>query len=162
MRNIDKYTDRDWEELAAKFSDERTEVGSEAENFSIEDGLNTEKQWRKIPMMNSKDEINVDTAWNKLHGRLGDNGLLAKTVHLGERNRMRLFMRIAAAIVILAGLGAAVLYIGSSGIMSGEKVVEAGNDQRNVEVTLPDGSRVWLNRNSQLSYSAKTRSVRFN
>jgi hypothetical protein len=81
MKDTDKYTDRDWEELAARFSDERTEIGSETENFSIEDNLNTEKQWRAMGTINNKDVINVDIAWNKLHGRLRDNGLLTKTVH---------------------------------------------------------------------------------
>jgi transmembrane sensor len=154
MKDTDKYTDRDWEELAARFSDERTEIGSETENFSIEDNLNTEKQWRAMGTINNKDVINVDIAWNKLHGRLRDNGLLTKTVHIGDRNTMRLFARIAAAVVIIAGLGAAVLYIGNSWIFTGEKIVTAGNDQRNIQVTLPDGSMVWLNRNSKLSYNA--------
>ena len=152
MNNTDKYTDREWEELAAKFSGEAPSVSGELESFSAEDSLNTEKQWKELGMMNNK-EINVDSAWNKLYRRLSDNGLLTKTVHLGDFSRRRIFIRIAAAILILAGLGTAALYLANPGIFSGNIVVIADNNQRNIEVSLPDGSKVWLNRNSELSYN---------
>jgi ferric-dicitrate binding protein FerR (iron transport regulator) len=103
-------------------------------------------------MADNVDEINVDNAWNKLHKRLADNGLLTKTVNLEERYSSRFFLRIAAAVLIVAGLGAAALYIGSSGIFTGNSVVVTGIDNRSMEVSLPDGSHVWLNRNSELSY----------
>jgi transmembrane sensor len=152
MKTTDKYTDKDWEELAARFSDERETGSSDNENFSIGDNLNTEKHWRRIGMTNSKGEVDTDNAWNKLHNRLENDGLLTKTIYIGEMNRRRLLLRIAAAIIIFAGLGTAALYIGTTGMLSGNRIIAADNEQRNIEVTLPDGSRVWLNRNSQISY----------
>lgn len=152
MNNTKKYTDRDWEKLAAKFSGEIPSVSGEIENFGTEDSLSTEKQWKELGMMSNK-EVNVDSAWNKLYNRLSNSGLLTKTVHLGDINRRRIFLRIAATILILAGLGTAALYLVNPGIFSGNIVVLADNSQRNIEVSLPDGSKVWLNRNSELSYN---------
>jgi transmembrane sensor len=152
MKDTEKYTERDWEELAARFSGEKAAAGSDIENFTIEDDLNTEKQWREIGMKSKMGNINVDSAWNKLHNRIRQEGLLTKTIHISSVSRRSMLLRIAAAVVIIAGLGAAVLYISNSGILSGNKIIAAGYDQRNLEVTLPDGSRVWLNRNSSISY----------
>jgi ferric-dicitrate binding protein FerR (iron transport regulator) len=152
MKDTGKYTERDWEELAAMFSDERETAGSDIENFSNEDDLHTEKQWREIGMRTGKGEINVDNAWNKLHNRLDNDGLLTRTAIIGSISRRSMFLRIAAAVVIVAGLGAAILYISNTDLLSRSIVFTAGNDQRNIEVNLPDGSKAWLNRNSEISY----------
>jgi ferric-dicitrate binding protein FerR (iron transport regulator) len=160
MKNSDKYTERDWEELAARYSGER----SETERISDVDSLETEKKWREISMTNFKDEINIDNAWNKLYGRLKDAGLLTRTVSIGVRSRVGLMLRMAATVAIVAAVGAGAVYIGNSGLFSGSKTVIAGNDQRNVQVSLDDGSQVWLNRNSQLTYypgiTRKSRNVK--
>jgi len=158
MKDKDKYTDRDWEELAARYSDERSEVEGQSDAESLE----TEKKWREISMTNFKENIDVDNAWNKVHGRLNEAGLLTRTVHLGERSRSRFMLRIAATVAIVAAVGAGALYIGTSGLLSGSKTFTAGNDQRNVQVTLEDGSKLWLNRNSQLTfYPGNTRKSRY-
>ncbi len=152
MKELEKYTERDWEELAAKFSGERETAGSDLESISNEDDLHTEKQWREIGMRAGKAEINVDSGWNRLHSRLENEGLLTRTAHIGILSRRSLFLRIAAAVVLIAGLGAAILYINNTGMLSRSIVFTAGNDQRNIEVNLPDGSKAWLNRNSEISY----------
>jgi transmembrane sensor len=127
--NKDKYTERDWEEIAGRFR-----------------------------------EINIDSAWNKVHSRIGKEGLLTETTHIGERDRKLVFLRIAAAAVLIIGLGAGFLFIRNSIISGKSMVIASGNDQRDVAVTLPDGSRVWLNRNSKLTYnynhSRETRNVK--
>jgi ferric-dicitrate binding protein FerR (iron transport regulator) len=62
------------------------------------------------------------------------------------------FMRIAAVALILLSLGTAAIYMNNSGYFSKKITVLAGNDQKNVLVTLPDGSKIYLNRNSEFSY----------
>lgn len=103
-------------------------------------------------------EINTDDAWNRLYRKIKESGTVDKIIPIspffntGERRKM--FLRIAAAFLLLAGIGASVLYFtitpGSRDLIT----VTTADDQRNYEVSLPDGSRVWLNRNSRLSYSS--------
>jgi ferric-dicitrate binding protein FerR (iron transport regulator) len=62
------------------------------------------------------------------------------------------FMRVAAVALILLGISAAVLYFVSSDSMSRKIVVATGNSQVNYKVSLPDGSSIFLNRNSELTY----------
>jgi transmembrane sensor len=97
-------------------------------------------------------EINVDKAWNKVYSRIGEVGLHTETPRIGERNRMILFLRIAAAVILIIGLGAGFLYIRNSIVSGNNIVIASGAGQRDVLVTLRDGSRVWLNRNSKLTY----------
>ena len=60
--------------------------------------------------------------------------------------------RIAAAALILLSLGTAAIYMNNSGLLSKKITVLAGMDQKNILVSLPDGSKVYLNRNSLFSY----------
>jgi ferric-dicitrate binding protein FerR (iron transport regulator) len=154
MKNTDKYTDKDWEKLAGIFSGEETEHSDELSSFRTDDDLSIEKQWRKLGEMsnNNNKEINVDKAWNNTYSRIKENGLLIKTVPIGDRNRMRTFVRIAAMALIVIGVGSALFYLNNAGSFSKKVVIASNNDQRNIQVSLPDGSKVYLNRNSRLSY----------
>lgn len=155
MKNIDKYTDKDWEKLAAIFSGEMTESSDDLDSPGMDDDLNMEKQWRKLEDMSNDKEINVDSAWNNTYSRIKENGLLTKTVQIEERNRIRTFIRIAAMALIVIGLGSALFYINSTGFFSKKIIITSNNDQRNIHVSLPDGSIAYLNRNSRLSYLPK-------
>jgi ferric-dicitrate binding protein FerR (iron transport regulator) len=153
MKNIDKYTDKDWEKLAAIFSGEAAEQSDELSGFRTDDDIKTEIQWRKLGEMSNK-VINVDKAWNDTYSRIKENGLLTKTVHIRQRNRMRTYISIAAMALIVIGLGSGLLYLNSTGSFSKKIVIASNNDQRNIEVSLPDGSKAYLNRNSRLSYNS--------
>jgi len=128
MKDTDKYTERDLEEIASKFNG----------------------------------EIDVDGAWGKLNRRISSEGKSVKTINIVERRRM--ILRLAAAALIVIGLGSTLLYLNNQGKFSNLIKITSGNDDRKIEVTLPDGSRVWLNRNSMLSYEpdlgSTTRNVR--
>jgi transmembrane sensor len=163
MKNKNKHSNREWKELAARFSGEKRELSGESGNFSTEDQLNTEKIWREIGNMNGYKEINVDNAWGNLYSRLRENGLVEKTVRMDEKSRPRLLLRIAATLLIIIGLGATFIYLYNSGNLTKDVVISSNADQRNIEINLPDGSKAWLNRNSRLSYDPiagkKTRNV---
>jgi transmembrane sensor len=127
--NTDKYTDRDWEEIAGRFSD-----------------------------------INVDSAWNKVRSAIGEEGFVASTPRIGERNKRSVFLRVAAAVILMIGMGAGFLYLRNSITIGNRVIIASGADQRDVFVTLRDGSKVWLNRNSKLIYKnifkGETRNVK--
>jgi len=152
MKNIERFTDKEWEELASILSDEKAEQTDLLERFMAEDPNNSGKMWKDLKNMDNQEKIDVDNAWKNVHSRLMEN--VAKISDSPVRfsfMRSTLF-RIAAVALILLGLGTASIYMNNSGYLSKKITVIAGNEQKNVLVSLPDGSKIYLNRNSELSY----------
>jgi transmembrane sensor len=155
MNNTDKYTDRDWEKLASLISGETTEPTEELNRFRSDDQLNTEKQWNEMGNMRNDRKINVDKAWNNIYSRIQENGLLSDSLRPDNRFFRRAFMRIAAIALVIIGISATFLYLNNTGAFSKKITIAANSNERNLEVSLPDGSKVFLNRNSELSYNKK-------
>ncbi|MFN8240428.1 MAG: FecR domain-containing protein [Bacteroidales bacterium] len=159
MKNTDKYNDMDWEKLAAKLSGEAT-GNHDLPAFDSDEELKVVKTWAEIG--NSTYNADVDAAWKKVNDRITESEEIAS----GKTVTRRLWpaLRIAAAIALLAGIGLTILYL--PGNRNDMLSVSTGANDRNVEVTLPDGSKVWLNRNSELSYPKEfkegTRNVKLN
>jgi transmembrane sensor len=152
MNNIEKYTDKDWEKLASLLSGETEPPSDELNKFIEEDHYSTDKQWNEMGKMGKNTRIDVDKAWNNIHSRIEKNGLLSKTVTLESRFRLRTLMSIAAAALVIIGLGTTILYLNRN-VFGNNITIAAGSRERNIEVNLPDGSKVYLNRNSELTYS---------
>jgi transmembrane sensor len=153
MDNTEKYTDRDWEILASQISGETAETADELGRFRDDDNYSTEKQWNKIGIMGNKNRIDVDKAWNNVYSRMKENGLLSETVKIDTRNNLKTFIRIAAVALIIIGFGTTMFYLNRSNDLSGKIVIASGTNERNKEVSLPDGSKIYLNRNSELLYN---------
>jgi len=152
MKNRDKYTDKEWEELSSLLSDEQSDNKDLLSRFMAEDRYNTIKYWKEIKEMNSDKEIDVDKAWNKLHSRLSENGLI-KEAPVVRRSLIRTsYFRIAATVLLMVGIGSVLLFMNDKGILSTKTVVATTDNQKNLQVTLPDGSNIFLNRNTRLSY----------
>lgn len=151
--NTGNYTDRDWEELAAHLSGERTGNTELLSRFAEEDKHKTEIYWKELREMDKEKEINVDQAWDKLYSRLRDNGLISEEPAVRKRFFTPALYRVAAALLILIGIGSALLYMNNKDLFSSLIVVATTEDQKNLEVTLPDGSIIFLNRNTQVTYS---------
>jgi ferric-dicitrate binding protein FerR (iron transport regulator) len=152
MKNIERFTDKEWEELASVLSDEKVEKTDLLDRFLIGDTVNSGKKWKELKYMNSQEEIDVDKAWISVHSRLMENGLKKSDSPVRIRYISTTFMRIAAAALILISLGTAAIYMNNSGYLSKKITVIAGNDQKNILVSMPDGSKICLNRNSEFSY----------
>jgi ferric-dicitrate binding protein FerR (iron transport regulator) len=152
MKNTEKFTDKEWEELASILSDEKGEQADLLDRFMAEDPDNSGKMWKELKNMNSREEIDVDRAWNNVHSRLIENGLFRSEKPAGIRYMSTTLLRIAAAALILISLGTAAVYMNNAGYLSKKITIIAGNDQKNILVSMPDGSKVYLNRNSVFSY----------
>jgi len=152
MKNTEKFTDKEWEELASILSDENGEQTDLLERFMAEDPKNSGKMWKDLKNMNSKEEIDVDRAWNNVHSRLMENGLLISEKPASIRFMSTTLLRIAASALILISLGTTAVYMNNSGYLSKKTTIIAGNDQKNIIIPMPDGSKVYLNRNSVFSY----------
>jgi len=152
MKKTNTYTNKDWGKLALLLSDEKSEESDILNRFMAEDSYNTEKQWKELSKMNSKKEINVDSAWDKVYSKMDVSGVTTKKLPAGISSIRWSIMKVAAVALIILSIGTAVIYINSSGILSKKITVVTGNDQKNLQITLPDGSNISLNRNTILSY----------
>jgi transmembrane sensor len=152
MDKIEKYSDKDWEKIASLLSGETTGSADDLKDFREEDHFNTEKQWNEMGKMRNDKNIDVDKAWENIYSRIEDNGLLSGKSIADKQSRFRSFMKIAASILIFISLGATLLYLNNKDFLSAKLVVVTNANERNIEVTLPDQSKVYLNRNSELSY----------
>jgi ferric-dicitrate binding protein FerR (iron transport regulator) len=151
-KNTERFTDKEWDELASILSDEKTEQGDLLDRFMVEDQNNSGKTWKDLKNMNNQEEIDVDRAWKSLNSRLIKNGhdSIERIVRMSPF-RTTLF-RIAAAALLLISMGTAAIFINNHGILSKKDTIVAQNDQKNVLISLPDGSKVYLNRNSSFTY----------
>jgi transmembrane sensor len=150
--NTGKYTDKEWEELSSLLSEEQNSNKYLLSRFIAEDRYNTIKYWKELKEMNSDKEIDVDRAWNKLHSRLDENGLFTEAPVIRKSFARTSYFRIAAVIILLLGIGSVLLYMNDKGILSRKTIVATTDNQKNLQVTLPDGSIISLNRNTRLSY----------
>jgi ferric-dicitrate binding protein FerR (iron transport regulator) len=91
-------------------------------------------------------------AWNKLHSRLQDEKLVpARGLNSGT-SFIRPLLKIAAVVLILAGLGA-VAYLKMSHKPAAEMVqLNTGNEANTLVKTLADGSVIYIAQNSLFSF----------
>ena len=152
MNKTERFNDKEWEELASLLSDEKGENSELLNRFMADDIHNTGEQWKKLRSMNSDKKINVDKAWSNLHSRLNENRLnIVKGTSRTGSLRTTL-LRIAAVALILFSLGSVAVYMNNSGYLSKKISFVTANDQKNLQIDLTDGSKIFLNRNSELSY----------
>jgi transmembrane sensor len=132
-------------------------LGSRVENRELFNKLRSE--WKIMDKMNR--QFDVDSAWNKLHGRITAQGSLSgnetdNRMAFQPRISWRQTFRIAASMLLLVALAIGLsVAVGRSQKVS---VTTADNERLRV-ITLPDGSTVTMNANTSLSY---TKSFRHN
>lgn len=93
-------------------------------------------------------DFNTDAAWNKMRSRLNSRptGRVVQMKPFWENT----FLRIAASIVIILGVG---FFIYRSSTTTVTNAVEVIADVKIKSDTLPDGSAVTLNKQTQIAYS---------
>jgi transmembrane sensor len=153
INDINKLSDREWEELASLLSEEHKEQSDILGRFMTDDIYNTKKHWKELKEMNDNKDINVDKAWSKVYSRLNENNLITKSVPLRNGINRNSFLKIAAAVIILLSIGSALIYLNSKGILSQKTTIATTGDQKNLKIILPDGSNIFLNRNTKLTYN---------
>lgn len=158
MKGRLKYRKRmgKWEQMASVLSGEQYTGSDSVADLTGENMIDTGMIWRSFDRIREETttDTDVDTAWNKLHDRLLNDKLVpgAKAT-AGITGRLNIILRVAASVLILAIAGYAVFeLLPSSGV--GMISVKSFGD-RNTGVSLPDGSKVTLNRYSTLTYSKK-------
>jgi transmembrane sensor len=151
MINTERFTDSDWEKLASAMSESEGEKSGILEQFNAQDDLDTSMLWKNVSKTGDSTKIDVDNAWNKVSSGMRTRAE-RKEKPAGLFTTGRYMMKIAAAGLILISVGAASLYLFQKGLLSKEVIIATTDTQKNVEVKMADGSSIFLNRNTKLTY----------
>jgi len=151
MNNTEKFTDKEWEKLASILSGE--EIGDQelVGRFLKEDFEKTGDKWKEIRDMSSERKIDVETAWQNVSSRISRS----ESKYSGNSRiftMKRTLLRIAAVALILVSLGTGAFYIIYTGAFSKKMSFSTDSDRKNLLIELSDGSKIYLNRNSELTY----------
>jgi len=94
-------------------------------------------------------EVNTDVAWSKVAGRINSEEERPKTYEGAKVFRIGQLLKIAA---VLVGVLSAVWMYNNFGETPPQIALFETQDDERKEIKLPDGSTVWLNENSKLTY----------
>jgi transmembrane sensor len=95
--------------------------------------------------------VDTDKAWLKMKSRM-NKGTEPKVIHIQNASRWNYALRIAAMLVIAAGLGTAAYFMLKKKETVNDTFIAASDKIK--KESLPDGSTFTLNRNSTLSFSS--------
>ncbi len=149
IKHTEQMNDREWADAAAWLSGEKSS-GDEAARLLISEEGDIMKKWNDLKYTDN-DIIDVDKAWEKLNGRIEAEKPVIQMPLQRERARrsfFQTFARIAAMVIVVAGMGWLVFEVAAPDKMT----VASSADERNIEVLLADGSKIYLNRDSKLTY----------
>lgn len=114
---------------------------------------NMEKHWKYFDQNPSREKWDSEDGWNQLHKKLDSEGLLDdQPVHQVEGTFTPL-LRIAASIALILAIGIPALYFGVIRDKAGENSRHYAAEEGVATVDLPDGSRVYLNKGAEITYS---------
>ena len=110
------------------------------------------KLWTTMKGYKEKKSPDTFNAWNKLHNRLDEEKLIPNQFTESNRRLIPVFLKAAAVIMILLGLGA-VIYLQVIRKPSMELVlVDTGNETNTLIKTLNDGSVIYIAQHSLFSF----------
>lgn len=94
-------------------------------------------------------DLNIDQEWNHFLSQVTKKKTENVRFLEPERNSFLLWARVAAAVLLLLASGFIINYF-----VSNNNDTQFQTADNTLEISLPDGSRIALNRNSELSYAA--------
>lgn len=152
-----------WEQISRFLSREMSEKESQAfeEDLATNKELarmvkDADKDWKIIEEMEKlKNQVDVNKAWNILHHRLKRDNLLESSPHIVPSVSWSTMLRIAAMLIIVVGITLGTYKIVYHPRTTKLQVAQTAYNEGGKTITLADGSRVYLNGNSQLRYPEK-------
>ncbi len=99
--------------------------------------------------ISNEPDLNIDQEWNHFLKQVDEKKNKNIRSLSAERNPIQFWVRIAATLLLVIASGFALNYFISRG-----KDIQYQTADNTLDITLPDGSKVALNRNSELSYSS--------
>ncbi|HER09740.1 MAG TPA: DUF4974 domain-containing protein [Bacteroides sp.] len=137
----------------------------ENNNQHISDLKAMEETWKHFHAGTPGTERNTGEAWSRLQKKLREDGLLGKNPVGPPDRQITPFLRVAAVILLLLAVGGPLLWFGVKRNVD-KYGVETHMAARGVNtVDLPDGSRIFLNQDAEISYPSdfeQNRTVKLN
>jgi ferric-dicitrate binding protein FerR (iron transport regulator) len=121
---------------------------------------NMEKNWRYFDQNPSPKNWDSEKAWERLHQKLDTEGLLEEQAGAPEPGRFSPLLRMAASIALILAIGIPSLYFGVIRNSAETSVRQHVAEEGMSTVDLPDGSRIYLNKGAEISYSNAFKSQR--
>lgn len=153
MNNMDKYNERDWEEIASYLSGESSDKSELIQSFIANRGSEIENYWKMIDNNRGDNKVNVDKAWDVLFSRLNDDKLIAND--RVKRSVWGQLLKVAALVIVLAATTLTVRFFINDDKGVNLTTVATTLTEKNKVVHLPDGSSIILNRDSELTFPDK-------
>lgn len=97
--------------------------------------------------------FNTDKAWQNLHARLDNEGLIDQEVSSGRKRPAHSFLKIAAGFLLLIAAGS-MLYLTMLRPHQSDLLTFSNSEEQTFVKTLEDGSIVYLAYQSQISFAA--------
>lgn len=155
MKNIEEFNNNERKTQAPVPSGDRSEISNGRDIPFSEAGNTAEKYWKELENMQKGKKINVDKAWNNLNYRIKEEVVVRNPFKPERKYSLEKIIRIAAVFILTIGLALAALYLNNSGFFTQKLIAETDGNHNNVEVLLPDGSKVVMNYNTRLAYPKK-------
>jgi transmembrane sensor len=111
-----------------------------------------EKHWKYFDQNPSAKGWNTGKAWDRLHKRLDSEGLLEEGIDEAVTGSRMSFLRIAATVLLVLAIGIPSLYFGVIRDSSSSLLLSHQAEEGVSIVNLPDGSTVYLNKGSEITY----------
>ena len=127
--------------------------GSEESQEQLSDLKNMEKNWKYFDKNPSRMDWDSVKAWDRLHQKLESEGLLEDQADRPGRGRFTPMLRMAASIALVLAIGIPALYFGVIRDNTEGTIRHHLAEEGVATVDLPDGSRVYLNKGAEVSYS---------
>ena len=134
--------------------------GLEESQEQISELKNMEKSWKYFDQNPSQKDWDSGKAWSRLHQKLESEGLLDDQAVRSERSRFTPLLRVAASIALVLAIGIPTLYFGVIQNNTELSIRHHLAEEGVATVDLPDGSRVYLNKGSEISYSVAFKNQR--
>jgi transmembrane sensor len=150
------------DELLAKyFAGNATELETILIESWRQESLENQKYFDGIKLIwekssdQTQNSFDVNLAWNKVKGRVDSSFGSAKIIELTDKNRnFNLVMKIAASVVVLIGISLAYYTITKQPETEQISEIKIFTTTNTLSDTLPDGTIVFLNKNSMISYNS--------
>ena len=111
-----------------------------------------EQSWKYFNDQPTHGGTDPGKAWNKLYHRLEDDGLMDGQKSASGRRNLAPALKIAATILLILAVGIPSYYLASAGKGSDGEMQQHFAEKGVTAVDLPDGSRVFLNQGSEITY----------
>jgi transmembrane sensor len=119
----------------------------------------SERMFGQIDQFKIHHQVDSVKAWNKLNARITENEQSNEETKIIPLFKRPVFIRAAASLIVVFVLALIVNYVGSSNSVEMAPVILASQETVTKQ-DLPDGSKITLNKHSELAYVLTNKNVR--